>query len=92
MYRNLLLFQQAGQVRALDVGDGVIHFDPVPTEHEHFVCMKCGKVMDLPVRNPDEAKVEAASHFAGKITGYTAYYTGYCEDCLKSLNETKTTE
>jgi Fur family peroxide stress response transcriptional regulator len=91
VYRNLLLFQQTGKVRALDVGDGVIHFDPVPTEHEHFVCRQCGKVIDLPVRDPEHAKAEAAAHFGGQITGYSAFYTGLCEDCLRAQKTINTT-
>ncbi|WP_130838606.1 Fur family transcriptional regulator [Lachnoclostridium sp. Marseille-P6806] len=89
VYRNLMVLRDAGLIRTVDVGDGVIHFDPDISEHNHFVCQSCGCVQDLDMKSIDLVKDIAAENFRGRITGYSAYFYGVCEDCLKKQSEQK---
>ncbi|MDD5940415.1 MAG: transcriptional repressor, partial [Lachnospiraceae bacterium] len=38
VYRNIMLMKNMGRIRTVDVGDGIIHFDPNTSEHDHFIC------------------------------------------------------
>lgn len=91
VYRNLMLMRDTGMIQTVEVGDGVIHFDPNTTDHNHFICTNCGKVIDIDGGDVEAIKQEAAAHFTGRIQGYSAYFYGLCPDCTKSA-ATKTTE
>ena len=82
VYRNLLLMRDLKEIRTVDVGDGLIHFDPNPGEHVHFVCRECGCVMDLDLPEADPAAAMNALSFQGKITGCSTLYEGICPGCL----------
>ena len=69
VYRNLMVLRDTGKIRTVDVGDGVIHFDADTSEHNHFICTRCGRVEDLEMESIDRVKEIAAANFAGKITG-----------------------
>ena len=82
VYRNLMLLTELGEIRKVQVGDGVDHFDPVTTEHDHFICTECGGVYDLPVREAFDATRYVGPEFEGEITGYTLYLRGKCKKCI----------
>ncbi|MDR2211208.1 MAG: transcriptional repressor [Spirochaetaceae bacterium] len=48
VYRNLRLFQEEGRALCVGVVQGEERFDGIIEPHPHFVCSKCGAVMDLP--------------------------------------------
>ncbi len=86
VYRNLLLLRDLGKVRTVEVGDGIVHFDPNVSEHYHFICKECGKVSDIHGMDDGNIKMIAASKFDGLIEGYSAYFTGLCRECLETKN------
>ena len=47
VYRNLVFFQQQGQVQSVGVVNGQERFDGNTAPHSHFVCTNCGAVIDL---------------------------------------------
>ncbi|MCM1160974.1 MAG: transcriptional repressor [Roseburia sp.] len=82
VYRNLTLLSDTGEINRLRLGDGVDHFDGNTMPHYHFICEKCGKVMDLETKDFDAAIDLAASSFSGKIKGHVTYFYGECPDCF----------
>ena len=54
VYRNLTLLAEEGEIRRLNVGDGVDRFDGDVSPHYHFVCQKCGQVLDLQIDGMEE--------------------------------------
>jgi Fur family peroxide stress response transcriptional regulator len=46
VYRNIKLFQREGSVVSVGVVDGEERFDGRVEPHPHFVCARCGRVMD----------------------------------------------
>lgn len=87
VYRNLTLLADIGEIQKLRVGDGVDHFDADTSPHYHFVCNQCGRVIDLEMDSIDDIVDKASERFAGRISGYFAYFSGECEQC--SEQETK---
>lgn len=84
VYRNLTLLSDMGEILRLRVGDGVDHFDADTSPHNHFVCTKCGSVIDLEMENIDYITEIAAKNFNGRIEGHTTYFYGICGDCCGS--------
>jgi Fur family peroxide stress response transcriptional regulator len=93
VYRNLTLFRKDGQAVVIGVVNGEERFDAVTEPHSHVVCMRCGKVADLPV--PDEAALErftevftqAAHDF--EIDYRKTIFCGMCEDCVSGRRESE---
>lgn len=49
VYRNLKLFEEQGLVIKLDVGDGFDHYDADTSNHYHFYCDCCKRLIDLDI-------------------------------------------
>ena len=84
VYRNLTLLADTGEILRLRVGDGVDHFDADTSPHYHFICSKCGSVIDLEMESIDSITEVAEKHFGGHIAGHVTYFYGTCENCLDS--------
>ncbi len=83
VYRNLTLLSDIGQIRRLRLGDGVDHFDADTSPHYHFLCTKCGSVIDLKLDNIDYINQLADVGFDGQIAGNVTYFYGLCGKCTK---------
>ncbi len=81
VYRNLTLLSDMGELLRLRVGDGMDHFDATTTPHYHFICNRCGIVIDLDMESIDSINDIAGTNFGGRIEGHVAYFHGTCEKC-----------
>ena len=82
VYRNLNLLVEHGEIIRLNCGDGVEHFDATIAPHNHFICRRCGAVIDLEMDSIDRINQEANKHFPGEVEGHEIYFYGSCEKCL----------
>ena len=53
VYRNLHSLVAEGKIRTLLVDEQGARFDPETSRHDHFVCERCGRVVDLFLRRRD---------------------------------------
>jgi len=85
VYRNLSLLIELGEIKKVTT-DGAVRFDAKLTPHSHFICRKCGRVMDvmLPVENFVENK-DAFRHL-GKVEECRMKFYGICNSCGRNLN------
>lgn len=81
VYRNLTLLADLGEIQRLRVGDGVDHFDADTSSHYHFVCTKCGSVIDLQMESIESITDIAGVGFDGIINGHVTYFYGICGEC-----------
>lgn len=82
VYRNLSFLAENGQILKISTGIGPDHFDGFTEAHNHFVCRKCGKVLDLDYVADEKIIADASKNFNGEIKGYDLQFYGTCEDCL----------
>lgn len=83
VYRNLSLLSDLGEIRKLSSFGGSDRFDGRTEQHCHFMCTKCGKVIDMDTQGSDQFLENVAEHFTeGKISEYSARFFGICESCL----------
>lgn len=81
VYRNLTLLADIGEISRLRLGDGVDHFDANTDPHYHFICTRCGRVMDLDIDILGTINDIAGMNFNGQIDGHITYFYGICGDC-----------
>mgnify|MGYP000781081306 FL=1 len=81
VYRNLNVLTAEGLIRRITLPGSSDRYDKAIEHHDHLVCEKCGKIMDLHLEG-----VEAALR---KVTGndisfyeLNAYYV--CDECKDS--------
>lgn len=82
VYRNLGQLCSLGLVRRVGAVNGQERYDGETRPHSHFICNRCGCVMDLPWILPREGCVEQL----GVQYGFTAencefVVRGLCQDC-----------
>lgn len=89
IYRNLDKLREQGRVRVLRLDGGEAHFDARTEAHDHFACLHCGAVHDLPGAASATPADEART--AGCVVQWqtTAYY-GHCNDCASALGAPRT--
>ena len=87
VYRNLSLLCELGQIVKLPCDDKIDRYDCRVTPHNHFICDKCGCIVDLEMDSIDYIKETASENFAGQISSYSVFFHGICERCLNELED-----
>ncbi len=84
IYRNLLLFQEQGLVRSVGVHQGQERYDGVMEPHAHFVCRRCGSVVDLRQINLDvELNRTVSEQYGFSVERRELTFYGLCPDCIQ---------
>ena len=78
VYRNLKLFEKQGLVQRIDVGDGYDHYDADTSEHYHFRCTSCKKVLDL---NIPTMELASSLPEGFKAERHQLVFFGKCQNC-----------
>ena len=84
VYRNLSLLSELGEIQKLSNFGGADHFDGCVTPHCHFMCKKCGQVLDLETEDLNEVAEKAVKNFSGKITECDIRFFGICPKCMNN--------
>ncbi len=85
VYRNLNLLTDLGEAVKISTPDGGDRFDGRVEPHNHFLCTRCGRLLDLDIdmKSVQDATRKAAENFDGIITSSTTLFYGECSDCIK---------
>jgi Fur family peroxide stress response transcriptional regulator len=89
VYRNISLFREEGELVSLGVVKGEERFDGRVEAHPHFVCSRCGKVIDIP-EVPTETlwNIWAMGNERGlKIEPARTVFYGLCGDCRREAGD-----
>ena len=78
VYRNLKLLSDENQIITLETTDKRIHYDGDVSNHSHFICSDCGKIIDLFFEFTPPAVLQSEVH---SVTGEKRLYYGICKDC-----------
>lgn len=83
VYRTLDLLLRAGLIREHDFGDGFRRFEPRRTRlhHEHLVCTRCGKVIEVQSEEIERLEADIASLHRFQPTHHKVEIYGLCEEC-----------
>ena len=78
VYRNLNKLVKIGSITTIEVPNNIVRYDKT-ISHDHFVCLKCGKVIDLKRSNITYNNMIEGN----KIIDCKIRYDGLCCDCLE---------
>lgn len=84
VYNTLDLLVEAGLVRRVTLGDGVMRYERVAgsVNHHHLICTRCGKVKEVKaVRTVTELFPKKPRSFEPLY--YTLYIYGMCSSCMR---------
>ena len=84
VYRNLNLLVELGEIRKFSCGDGTDHFDYDTSPHYHYVCRKCGRILDLPMAAEPALEDKARACLDGTVEEHTVFFYGTCGECLRN--------
>jgi len=82
VYRNLNILAEQGKILKVDINNES-HFDGDICNHQHFVCTKCGKIIDILQGEITEYAMKKIKCRDFTPRCVTIKYTGYCNKCNK---------
>ncbi len=78
VYRTLSSLEKAGLVQRVPTLKDKVRYDARVEPHSHFVCVKCGKIVDLDlIPQVDRGKIEEL----GELISCTLMCYGICREC-----------
>ena len=84
VYRNLRRFCEEGKAASVGVINGQERFDGTTTPHAHFVCTKCGTVMDVRRDYFARPELEKLSKSTGcQVESASVIFRGVCPSCQR---------
>ena len=85
VYRNLIFFQDSGDIKSVGVVKGQERFDANTNPHSHFVCNECGAVYDLPEIKPDfDLDKAVCRRYGHDVERHELIFYGRCKECMKN--------
>ncbi len=84
VYRNLNLLADLGKVRRIRTNESVEHFDYDTSDHCHFVCTTCGRVMDVPLMASDCFPDDTPFRDVGNVEFCSVLFYGTCLSCARA--------
>ena len=83
VYNSLRYLKEAGYIAEIQFGNGASRFDRMTSRHDHAICTKCGKLVDIEMEHPQELVERAAaiSNFKPEFLEFTL--RGICPECSK---------
>ena len=84
VYRNLSLLTAIGEITRLPAINGADRYDARTDVHDHFICRRCGSVIDLPVSGHRPLLEDTQRTFDGRIESCGIRFYGVCRNCLES--------
>ena len=83
VYRNLVFFQERGDIRSVGVVRGQERFDGITTPHSHFICRHCGAVMDLRrTELSDRIDRDVSEQYGLMVDRHELTFHGLCPTCI----------
>ncbi len=90
VYRSLMVLEQVGLIRRLDVGDGVSRYefeglDPSP--HCHLVCVQCGDLKEAACPALDNINTILRVEDQFEVLDQSLVFFGFCRRCTEVSGE-----
>jgi Fur family peroxide stress response transcriptional regulator len=81
VYRNLAMFKEEGLIISVGVVNGQERFDGNTSEHTHFVCESCGRVIDVEEELDPELNGLIEKRYDVDVAFHQLTFFGKCDDC-----------
>ncbi|HLM03464.1 MAG TPA: transcriptional repressor [Pyrinomonadaceae bacterium] len=81
VYNSLRYLKDAGHIAEISFGNGASRFDSMTSRHDHAICTRCGKLVDMELDLPDELVRLAAEYSKFKPESIELTLRGLCPNC-----------
>ena len=79
-YNSLKIFKEHSIIQTLTISGSELRYDFNCTMHHHFLCKKCGRIIDIDISCPNIEKIRKEGYQIDEVHGY---FKGVCKACLK---------
>jgi len=83
VYNSLRYLKESGHIAEIQFGNGASRFDRMTHRHDHAICTKCGKLVDIEMEHPQELVARAAAYSNFKPESLEFTLRGTCPECAK---------
>ena len=83
VYNSLRYLKKEGLIGEIRLGTDANLYDRKLTRHDHAVCTKCGKLVDIEMEHSQELVERAAAYSNFKPESLEFTLRGICPDCNK---------
>ena len=80
VYNSLDTLQKNHIIQSLTISPSEQRYDIKTTTHHHFLCKRCGAIIDIDIGCPNEKKILQEGHKVEEVQGY---FKGICKTCLE---------
>lgn len=87
VYRNLDILEKQGLIKKLDFLGTNAHYDANLKDHFHFICEKCGKIIDLDIQIKDILFDRLTDLTNLKPDRLRVEFFGLCRDCSSGIKD-----
>ncbi len=83
VYRTLKVLMESGFVEGKSFGDGKARFEHSEkrAHHDHFICEKCGKIIEFYSPELEKIQEDIAAYYSFKIIRHDLQIFGLCNEC-----------
>jgi Fe2+ or Zn2+ uptake regulation protein len=88
VYRNLKLFRNLGLIKEVKFDEPHSHYEFLKgSEHHHFVCRKCGALIEFDASLLKSFKEKLEERYGLKVEGMDVQVKGLCNSCRGEKDE-----
>lgn len=81
IYNALRWWVERGSLREFTFGDAAARYDRNRDRHDHAICTRCGRLLDVSVRLPKKVFEEVRRRTGLEIATHHVQFVGLCGTC-----------
>lgn len=81
VYRTLATLTTLGVIKRVGITPGPARYDSNVSRHQHFVCVKCGRIADVSSPSLDNIKAPEQTRALGRVESVEVQLRGVCKEC-----------
>lgn len=87
VYRNLQRLVEEGRIHSLLVGERIARYDSMLADHDHFICLQCGGVVDVLVDRDRHVNVAPLLEQGFTVATHSLSIHGLCQQCAQKSSK-----
>jgi Fe2+ or Zn2+ uptake regulation protein len=80
VYNSLEILRKCVIIQSLTISGSELRYDFKQKMHHHFLCKKCGNIIDIDIECPNIGKILESGLKVEEVHGY---FKGICDKCVK---------
>ena len=85
VYRNINKLVDSGKVKRLSIDKDITRYDGDKSNHYHFICNSCNKVIDIPYKGIDVPADKINHDYNIQIDDCEIIFRGQCNECQSAI-------